>query len=72
MSVTGGNTRSKSSVVPIYPNRPVIFSESEKEHMFYTNQSRQLFVLCRKVNWCRIVLAICVHKGCDHGDMKFN
>ena len=48
-TVNGGNTRAKSSVVPVHPNRPIVYDDDEPDRLFYTNQSRQLFVLCRKV-----------------------
>lgn len=47
--MNGGNTRAKSSVVPVLPNRPIVYDDDEPDRLFYTNQSRQLFVLCRKV-----------------------
>ena len=48
-TVNGGNTRAKSSVVPVLPNRPIVYDDDEPDRLFYTNQSRQLFILCRKV-----------------------
>ena len=51
-TVNGGNTRAKSSVVPVHPNRPIVYEDGEPDRLFYTNQSRQLFVLCRKVCVC--------------------
>ena len=48
-TINGGNTSAKSDTCKILPYRPVLWEDSEKEKLFFTNHSRQLFVLCRKV-----------------------
>ena len=46
-TVNGGNSRAETSIQPLVPRRPVIWSENE-ELLFHTSQSRQIFVMCRK------------------------
>ena len=46
-TINAGNSRAETSVQPIVPRRPVVWDESE-EILFYANQSRQVFILCRK------------------------
>ena len=46
-TINAGNSRAETSVQPIVPQRPVVWDESE-EILFYANQSRQVFILCRK------------------------
>ena len=48
-TINGGNTSAKSDTCKILPYRPVLWEEGEKEKLFFTNHSRQLFILCRKV-----------------------
>ena len=48
-TINGGNTSAKSDTCKILPYRPVLWEDTEKEKLFFTNHSRQLFVLCRKV-----------------------
>lgn len=48
-TINGGNTSAKSETCKILPYRPVLWEENEKEKLFFTNHSRQLFILCRKV-----------------------
>lgn len=48
-TINGGNTSAKSGTCKILPYRPVLWEEDEKEKLFFTNHSRQLFILCRKV-----------------------
>lgn len=48
-TINGGNTSAKSETCKILPYRPVLWEEDEKEKLFFTNHSRQLFILCRKV-----------------------
>lgn len=48
-TINGGNTSAKSGTCKILPYRPVLWEENEKEKLFFTNHSRQLFILCRKV-----------------------
>jgi len=48
-TINGGNTSAKSETCKILPYRPVLWEDTEKEKLFFTNHSRQLFVLCRKV-----------------------
>ena len=48
-TINGGNTSAKSDTCKILPYRPVLWEEGEREKLFFTNHSRQLFILCRKV-----------------------
>ena len=48
-TINGGNTSATSETCKILPYRPVLWEEGEKEKLFFTNHSRQLFILCRKV-----------------------
>ena len=48
-TINGGNTSAKSDTCKILPYRPVLWEEDEREKLFFTNHSRQLFILCRKV-----------------------
>lgn len=48
-TINGGNTSAKSETCKVLPYRPVLWEEDEKEKLFFTNHSRQLFILCRKV-----------------------
>ena len=48
-TINGGNTSAKSNTCKVLPYRPVLWEEGEKEKLFFTNHSRQLFILCRKV-----------------------
>ena len=48
-TINGGNTSAKSETCKVLPYRPVLWGEDEKEKLFFTNHSKQLFILCRKV-----------------------
>ena len=48
-TINGGNTSAKSETCKVLPYRPVLWGEGEKEKLFFTNHSKQLFILCRKV-----------------------
>ncbi len=46
-TINGGNSRGETSTQAIIPRRPVTW-EGKEEFLFYTNQTRQVFVMCRK------------------------